>query len=200
MDTHRCVAFDLPGFGASELPPEQVSIRGYGRWSTRCATGSGIDRPVMVGNSMGGFVGAELAIAFPTRVARSCWSRPPGSRPSTSGASRCSPVARLWAALTARAGAQRDTVVRRPRLRRVALQALVRYPERLSVPLTEELVHGAGKPGFLPRFDALLELLVPRPARRIEIPVLIVWGRNDMLVPVADADGSSTSSAPTPAR
>ena len=29
---HRVVAFDLPGFGASEMPDWQISISGYGRW------------------------------------------------------------------------------------------------------------------------------------------------------------------------
>ena len=28
MDTHRCLAIDLPGFGASEMPAEPISIRG----------------------------------------------------------------------------------------------------------------------------------------------------------------------------
>ena len=31
MDTHRCLAIDLPGFGASEMPAEPITIKGYAR-------------------------------------------------------------------------------------------------------------------------------------------------------------------------
>jgi pimeloyl-ACP methyl ester carboxylesterase len=78
-------------------------------------------------------------------------------------------------------------VVHRPRLRRAVLQSVLRYPERLSVPLAQELVLGAGKPGFVPALEALLSYSIRERLAQIEIPVLIVWGRNDMLVPVGDA-------------
>src|SRR3712207_4406077 len=29
---HRCIAVDLPGFGASPMPKDEISISGYGRW------------------------------------------------------------------------------------------------------------------------------------------------------------------------
>ena len=31
MDTHRCIALDLPGFGESEMPREDISIPGFAR-------------------------------------------------------------------------------------------------------------------------------------------------------------------------
>ena len=64
----------------------------------------------------------------------------------------------------------------------------MRYPERLSVPLSIELVRGANAPGFIPAFDALMRHSFRDNLERIEIPVLIVWGRNDILVPVEDAE------------
>ena len=66
--THRCVAFDLPGFGESELPRDDISIPGFARTADAVCAQLGIDCPVVLGNSMGGFVGAELALSFPTRV------------------------------------------------------------------------------------------------------------------------------------
>jgi pimeloyl-ACP methyl ester carboxylesterase len=80
-----------------------------------------------------------------------------------------------------------SAVVRRPRLRRAAMQLVVRYPEKLSVPLAEELVLSFGKPGFVPALKGLLEYSYRERLPGIEIPVLIVWGRNDLLVPVSDA-------------
>ena len=52
------------------MPAEPISIRGYAGRSTRFCDALGVERVSVVGNSMGGFVGAELALAFPTRVER----------------------------------------------------------------------------------------------------------------------------------
>src|SRR5919108_579201 len=86
-----------------------------------------------------------------------------------------------WAAL-------QEPVVRRSRLRRAAMQWVIRYPEKLSVPLAHELVLSFGKPGFVPALKALLEYSYRDRLAQIRIPVLIVWGRNDLLVPVGDAE------------
>src|SRR3954451_9395691 len=68
--THRVVAMDLPGFGASEMPAEKISINGYARTVDALLDGMGIEKAVVVGNSMGGFIGAELAIRSGTTVDR----------------------------------------------------------------------------------------------------------------------------------
>ena len=67
------------------------------------------------------------------------------------------------------------------------MQLVLRYPERLSPALAHELILGSGKPGFVPALDALTGYSFRDRLAEIEIPVLIVWGRNDMLVPVEDA-------------
>ena len=137
---------------------------------------------------MGGFVGAELAVSFPTRVSKLVLVSAAGL--STEYLSR-EPLlagARVFMALTARTGLRGSPVVKRLRLRRIALAPMVRYPERLSVPLTSELVRGANAPGFMKAFEALMSYSFRDKLARIEVPTLIVWGRNDMLVPVADAE------------
>jgi pimeloyl-ACP methyl ester carboxylesterase len=188
MDTHRVVALDLPGFGASEMPAEDVSIKGFAKVVDALCSELGIDCPVVVGNSMGGFVGAELALSFPTRVERLVLVAAAGL---TTEYYRRQPVvtlARLWAVNAAWIGARGHLVVTRPRLRRAALQFVVRYPEKLSPQLAWELVQGTGKPGFVPALQALLGYSVRDRLSQMEVPVLIVWGRNDLLVPVGDAE------------
>jgi pimeloyl-ACP methyl ester carboxylesterase len=187
METHRCITFDLPGFGQSEMPERELSIHEFARTADRVCAHLGIDCPVVIGNSMGGFVGAELAISFPTRVDKLVLVSAAGLSTEYVMREPVLALARAWAGLTTRAGAQADSVVKRPRLRRVALQAVARYPERLSIPLTTELVRGAGSPGFNAAFRELLTYSFRDRLERIEVPVLIVWGRNDMLVPVEDA-------------
>jgi len=188
MGTHRCVAIDLPGFGLSEKPDE-CSIPGFARTVDEVCRVLEIDEPVVIGNSMGGFVGAELAVSFPTRVSKLALVAAAGLSTEYLRREPLLAGARAFMVLTARAGLRGDGVVRRPRLRRVALQAVVRYPEKLSVPLTTELVGGANAPGFIESFEALMSYSFRDKLERIEVPTLIVWGRDDMLVPVADAEG-----------
>jgi pimeloyl-ACP methyl ester carboxylesterase len=186
-DTHRCVAFDLPGFGESEKPRDDISIPGFAKAADAVCSLLGIDSPVVIGNSMGGFVGAELALSFPTRVEKLVLISAAGLSTEYVKAEPVLAAARAWAAVITRAGSQADALMRRPRGRRLAFQAVVRYPERLSVPLAMELARGGGSPGFNDAFRALLAYSFRDKLDRISIPVLIVWGRNDVLVPVADA-------------
>jgi pimeloyl-ACP methyl ester carboxylesterase len=188
MGTHRCVAVDLPGFGQSELPVGEISIRSFAKTVDRVCDLMDIESPVVIGNSMGGFVGAELAVSFPTRVAKLVLVSAAGLSTEYLAREPLLAAARAFAVLTARTGLRGSPVVKRARLRRIALQPVVRYPERLSLPLASELVAGANAPGFLSAFDALMGYSFRDKLERIEAPVLIVWGRNDMLVPVEDAE------------
>src|SRR3954447_26891822 len=67
---HRAIAFDLPGFGESPMPEEEISIAGSAQLVVGLMDELGIDRAPIVGNSMGGFIGAEMAVEAPERVAR----------------------------------------------------------------------------------------------------------------------------------
>jgi pimeloyl-ACP methyl ester carboxylesterase len=171
------------------MPSERISIQGYARTVDALCDELGIDSAVVVGNSMGGFIGAELALSFATRVEKLVLVSAAGlsienqpRRPLLGGA-------RVVAAGSRFVVPRRDLLVRRPRLRRAALQGVVRYPEKLSGALTWEMLAGQGKPGFVAALDALVSYSFRERLEQIEVPVLIVWGRNDMLVPVADAEG-----------
>jgi pimeloyl-ACP methyl ester carboxylesterase len=187
MDTHRVIALDLPGFGASELPHEPLSIRGYARLVDAMCAELGVERVSVVGNSMGGFIGAELALSFATRVDRLVLVSAAGLSTETLPHAPVLGLARIVAAGMPLASRIESSVVRRRRLRRVAMQWVIRYPERLSVPLAQELVLSFGKPGFVAGLRAIFDYAYRERLPEIEIPVLIVWGRNDLLVPVGDA-------------
>ncbi|MBE2314837.1 alpha/beta hydrolase [Solirubrobacter sp. CPCC 204708] len=187
MDRFRVIAPDLPGFGGSEMPAGRISIQGFARVIDQLCDQLGIDCPVVVGNSMGGFIGAELALAFPTRVQKLVLVSAAGISVEHMWKEPVMAIGRLMAVGAARVGVKQLPVATRPRLRRAALQLVVRYPERLSVPLASELVVGAGTPGFVGGLDAVLDYSFRERLPEIEIPVLIVWGRNDILIPVADA-------------
>jgi pimeloyl-ACP methyl ester carboxylesterase len=187
METHRVIALDLPGFGESQMPAEEVSIRGYAKVVDGLCNELGIESVSVVGNSMGGFVGAEVALSFPTRVERLVLVSAAGLSIEYRRREPLVTLARLWGASATWIGARGRAVITRPRMRRLGMQLLVRYPEKLSPALTYELVRGTGAPGFIPALKALLDHSYRDQLPQIEVPVLVVWGRNDMLVPRGDA-------------
>jgi len=69
-EEHRVITLDLPGFGHSPMPAGPITISGYARTLDGLFEQLGVGAAAVVGNSMGGFIAAELAIAFPQRVER----------------------------------------------------------------------------------------------------------------------------------
>lgn len=187
----RCVALDLPGFGASPMPRERISISGYGAILDELLEVLGIEAATIVGNSMGGFIGAELAIRFPQRVERLVLVSAAGLTIETQRNDAAQAVLnRLDFALGAYAGwfaSKSDFVARRRRLRRGTFSIVAAHPESLPAPLVAENLRGSGKPGFVPALDALTSYPIRDRLPEIACPTLIVWGTKDRLVPVRDA-------------
>lgn len=188
---HRVVAMDLPGFGCSELPADDdISIEYYARWAFALLDELGIAEAAVVGNSMGGFIAAEMAIRQAGRVQRLAvvsaavfWQDYRRAQPLVG-------LARLSDAYVARALTRTtDAVATRPRLRSWALAtAGFRYPHLLPKELAHELVRSARRTdGFLPALEALADYPLDEELPKISCPTLIVWGAHDTLVPVKDA-------------
>jgi pimeloyl-ACP methyl ester carboxylesterase len=192
-DEHRVLALDLPGFGYSPMPREDISIAGYARLLDRLLDALDISAAAVVGNSMGGFVGAELAIAYPQRVERLVLVSAAGlSTHNDPRTVRSIPALRraqrLLAMGTAWFASKSDVVARRPRLREATMNLVVRHPDRLPAALAAEQLRGAGKPGFIPALEALIGYDVRERLPEIACPTLIVWGDRDQLINVRDAD------------
>jgi pimeloyl-ACP methyl ester carboxylesterase len=189
----RVVTLDLPGFGHSPMPSQPISMSGYARLLDSLLGELGIDAAVVVGNSMGGFIAAELAIAFPQRVERLVLISAAGiSTTGHPGSLRAVPtLRRLETVLAATGGwvaSKSDTVARRARLRDAALYVVARHPSRLPAALAAEQIRGAGKPGFVQALQAVLDYDIRERLPEIACPTLIVWGDGDRLITVKDAD------------
>jgi pimeloyl-ACP methyl ester carboxylesterase len=189
---HRAITFDLPGFGASDMPPDTISIAGYARFVDRLLTALDVGPAVIVGNSMGGFIGAELAIQFPSRVERLVLVSAAGLTIEHQRHERVLGLLQFGSsALMAWGGwvaSKSDALVRRPRARGLLMGFVVHRPDLLPAPLLSEQVRGSGKPGFVDALDALTDYPIRDRLGQIGCPTLIVWGENDHLVPARDAD------------
>jgi pimeloyl-ACP methyl ester carboxylesterase len=178
---HRVIAMDLPGFGHSPMPNEPITISAYARILDDLLETLEVDAATLVGNSMGGFVSAELAIAFPQRVERLVLVSAAGiSTYRHRDVERIEPylrrIAPMVALYTGWTAAKSDWVARRPGLRNLTLGLVTRHPSRLPAALAAEQLRGAGKPGFMQALRANIDYPVSERLPEIACPTLIVWG------------------------
>ncbi|HVF77840.1 MAG TPA: alpha/beta fold hydrolase [Solirubrobacteraceae bacterium] len=188
---HRVIAVDLPGFGQSEMPAEQISISGYADMIDALMTELDIDAARVVGNSMGGFVGAELAIQHPARVERLVLVAAAGLSVETIRTERTTGIrhrAENVVFFTLGHVASRSyQVALRKRLRGALLLIVAAHPTKLPGPLAAQQVLGSGKPGFSDALEAMFHYPLRDRLEKIHCPTLILWGDKDRLVPLKDA-------------
>jgi pimeloyl-ACP methyl ester carboxylesterase len=159
---YRAIALDLPGFGSSPMPPWPISIPNYGQLLGDFREALDLGTCTLVGNSMGGFIAAEVAVGEPEWVDR--------------------------LVLVSSAGISHATM--RRGLRKLALGGVMRHPDRMPREILVEFIAPAlGAPGFVPAVAALTGYDLLDRLERIRVPTLVVWGRDDLVVPAADAAG-----------
>ena len=184
----RAIAMDLPGFGESEMPADKITISSYGRWVDELLERLELDRVAVVGNSMGGFIGAEIAISYAVRVDRLVLTAAAGITSTTLHRRPLLAGARIAAGAAAFAASRSREVVARPRLRHLVFGTVFRHPTRMPPDILIECVKGSGSRGFLPALDALTSYDFTDRLPEVRCPTLLVWGDKDMLVPLRDAD------------
>jgi pimeloyl-ACP methyl ester carboxylesterase len=188
---HRVIAVDLPGFGESEMPAEEISISGYADAIDALMTELGIDSAQVIGNSMGGFIGAELAIQHPARVERLVLVAAAGLSIESIRTERTQGLRHRAENVAffslGHLASRSHQVALRPRLRAALLLLVAAHPAQLPGPLAAEQVKGSGKPGFSDALEAMCRYPLRDRLEKIGCPTLIIWGDKDRLVPLKDA-------------
>ena len=145
----RVIALDLPGFGLSGMPREEITIPRYGRTVEALIERLGLGRVDIVGNSMGGYIGAEVAIQFPQRVDQLLLVSAAGITSADLAHAPIMTLGRAAAAIATHTAAQDRQIASRPKSRHMALLFVARHPSRLKPDLAfEGFFKGTGKPGF----------------------------------------------------
>lgn len=184
---HRVIALDLPGFGASQMPRDAISIPAYAATITAICCELGIPAATVVGNSMGGLVAAELAVGYPGLVERLVLVDAAGLSTEQLHLRSLSTLDRGVRLLRLADLVRAPTVAKRTGLRRLVLRMVADRPERLPADLSHLILQGTGKDGFLPALACLPNAGIRGRLPQIRCPTLIVWGERDRLVPLADA-------------
>jgi pimeloyl-ACP methyl ester carboxylesterase len=186
-DRHDVIAIDLPGFGASPPLPDRAAPT-----PARLADAVeaeldrlGLDAPVLVGNSLGGWVALELARR--TRAARAVAISPSGleSPPERAAIIAINELMRL----RARLGAPLGQWLTGPALARVILFGGLRsQPWRLSPDAAVRDLHDFGhSPGFQSTLSSTIATRAPMWLGEIQVPVRIAYGTLDLMLGVFTA-------------
>ena len=185
----RVVALDLPGFGLTPMPRETITIELYGRVVAELCDRLDLAPAVVVGNSMGGYVAAQTAIEAPETVERLMLVAAAGISQGELPLGTALRAAKILGLATRASTAQRRQHMARPALRHWILSLIVRHPTRLRPDIAfEGLVKGSGKPGLIDAVEACIDYDFRHRLPEIGCPTLIVWGREDAIIPVSDAD------------
>jgi pimeloyl-ACP methyl ester carboxylesterase len=186
----RVLALDLPGHGLTPEPADgEISIPRYGRDVDSFCEQLGLGKVALVGNSMGGFVAAEVAIQFPERVSRLALVSAAGISSADAFQRPVLLFGRVAAAIATNTCARQRALAARPITRHSALLLVARHPRLLKPDLAYEgFFKGAGKAGFDNALRACLNYDFRDRLPDVKVPTLIVWGEKDSIIPVRDAN------------
>lgn len=158
---------DTPGFGRTARPDWMRDMSDYVLYFRDLLEALGLERPVIVGHSLGGWMAAELAVWYPERVDKLVLANAAGIRV------KGSPIADLLAMNPAETLAVSfdDFSAAAPLIPpEVNIDYIMsQYRQRVT------LASLAWNPSYDPKLERRLA--------RITCPTLIVWGENDRLVP-----------------
>ncbi|MGB7738294.1 MAG: alpha/beta hydrolase [Steroidobacteraceae bacterium] len=179
----RVIRFDLPGFGLTGPSPDGIySVESYVDTVLAVADTLGVQRFVLAGNSLGGYVAWATAVLHPQRVDRLVLVDAAGY-----------PFQSQSVPLAFR-------IARTPLLNRLVRDVLPRGvvasslrdvygdPTRVTPELVDRYFDLATRAGnraaLVARFDQTQPGSLAERVREIQVPTLILWGRKDRLIPL----------------
>ncbi len=163
---------DPPGFGLTERPDWMRDMSDYILFFRDLLDELGLDTPVIVGHSLGGWMAVEMAVWYPERVKKLVLSNAVGIRV------KGKPIADLFAMAPQEllAACFDDFTAAMPLIPpEVNVDYLLAQYKQLTT-----LASLAWNPNYDPKLERRLA--------SVKTPTLVIWGRNDRLIPVAYAE------------
>ncbi|HLQ61903.1 MAG TPA: alpha/beta hydrolase [Candidatus Acidoferrales bacterium] len=198
---HRVFAPDLPGYGRSHKPRARYDIEYFARAVDRYMESRRLRSAVVVGASLGGRVALEMALEYPRRVSRLVLVNALGlGRPNLQLYYPLVTLPRVGETLMRLAGEALHWAPA-PMIRRVAARysgSGANLERTLDDGYLADLREMYAQEGFNQAYLATVRSLahpatllgrhdLSRRLAEIKVPVLLIWGADDPLFPVAHA-------------
>ncbi|WP_223163726.1 alpha/beta fold hydrolase [Nocardioides humilatus] len=183
-ESHEVISIDLPGFGASPMVEGVVpGPRGYADWLEGWLADNGIERPHLVGSSMGGGIGLELGRRG---VASAVTAFSPVGFWGTAGLRWTQSLLTVMRIAARTAGPALDRVVQTPTGRTLLLSSMFGRPALLTPAMAEGDLHGlAAATAFESAradFGRYWLSADDDQGKLPKIPVTIAWGTKDVVL------------------
>jgi pimeloyl-ACP methyl ester carboxylesterase len=181
VSKHDVIALDLPGFGASPMPPPgtPAGVDSLASLVLAFLASLGVERPHVAGNSLGGLLALELAKRGQVRSANAISPAGFANQPEAAlarGSLRLGVRVARWMA-------PRADALLKPKLgRAIALSLFIAHPPRVTPADAAASVRALAA---APWFDETLPTITPSSfegGERIQVPVTISWGEKDRLL------------------
>lgn len=187
---YRVIAPDLLGHGASDKPRGDYSLGGYAVWLRDFMDALTVPRATVIGQSLGGGIAMQLAYQFRRRCERLILIGSTGLEPELTWPLRI--LSAPGAELVLPVVAPQPVLDVGNRIRNLLSAAGVRPPVSEELWGTySSLADGATRHAFLrtlrsvPEYRSQAIEAMNRPHISAQLPVLLIWGENDHVVPVS---------------
>lgn len=184
--SHDVLAVNLLGHvGGPELEPDaELSLEALIDAVERDMDSAGFETAHLVGNSLGGWIALELARRGRARSVVAI-SPAGGWESGTRAERRLKALFTRSHKLSTRLLPRLDSLMRRPRLRRLLLAQAVAHGERLSPAAAAALLRtSVGCSIYFELMDAIMRDGPPKTLDGITCPVLLAWGARDRILPL----------------
>jgi pyruvate dehydrogenase E2 component (dihydrolipoamide acetyltransferase) len=179
----RTLALELPGHGLSSKNVGSGDLAFFTEAIEAALEALAVERAHVVGHSMGGALALAVAERRPERITTLSLLAPASLGPEING---------TFIDAFMRASRRKDAVE--------ALQYLVHDPSLISRAMVEEFLRYKRLDGVVQALESVARAWFPQgrqavdltaSLRALSIPVQVIWGSDDRIIPVAHADAAS---------